>query len=104
MSGLLDQPTSERIAIDGTDFSRLTDYEKPMFHLYKLGYLFQDYALVPDLTVKENVSLLAMLQKDRTEDQYCKDSNSILQKIWLCDRMDHRPRELSGGQGQQDKR
>ena len=55
--------------IDGTGFSTLTDYEKTMFRLYKLGYVFQDYALVPDLTVMENVSLPAMLRKDRTEEQ-----------------------------------
>jgi putative ABC transport system ATP-binding protein len=100
MLGLLDQPTSGRIAIDGTDISLLTDYEKTMFRLYKLGYVFQDYALVPDLTVMENVSLPAMLRKDRDEDQYRKDSFGILQKIGLCDRRDHLPRELSGGQQQ----
>ena len=57
MVGLLDQPTSGRIMIDGLDILGLTDYEKTMFRLYKLGYVFQDYALVPDLTVMENVSL-----------------------------------------------
>ena len=100
MLGLLDVPTSGRIEIDGTDISRLTDYEKTMFRLYKLGYVFQDYALVPDLTVMENVSLPAMLRKDRTEEQTKKDSFEILQKIGLCDRRDHLPRELSGGQQQ----
>jgi putative ABC transport system ATP-binding protein len=98
--GLLDLPTSGRILIDGLDVLRLTDYEKTMFRLYKLGYVFQDYALVPDLTVMENVSLPAMLRKDRTEVQVKKDSFSILQKIGLCDRKDHLPRELSGGQQQ----
>jgi putative ABC transport system ATP-binding protein len=98
--GLLDLPTSGRILIDGLDVLRLTDYEKTMFRLYKLGYVFQDYALVPDLTVMENVSLPAMLRKDRTEEQVKKDSFSILQKIGLCDRKDHLPRELSGGQQQ----
>jgi len=73
MLGLLDVPTSGRIEIDGTDISRLTDYEKTMFRLYKLGYVFQDYALVPDLTVMENVSLPAMLRKDRTEEQTKKE-------------------------------
>jgi putative ABC transport system ATP-binding protein len=98
--GLLDNPTSGRILIDGLDILHLTDYEKTMFRLYKLGYVFQDYALVPDLTVMENVSLPALLRKDRTDEQVKKDSFSILQKIGLCDRRDHLPRELSGGQQQ----
>jgi putative ABC transport system ATP-binding protein len=100
MLGLLDMPTSGKIVIDGMDISHFTDYEKTMFRLYKLGYVFQDYALVPDLTVMENVSLPAMLRKDRTEEQTKQDSFSILQKIGLCDRRDHLPRELSGGQQQ----
>jgi putative ABC transport system ATP-binding protein len=98
--GLLDRPTSGRIFIEGTDVLALSDYEKTMFRLYKLGYVFQDYALVPDLTVMENVSLPAMLRKDRTEEQWRSDSFGILQKIGLCDRRDHLPRELSGGQQQ----
>jgi putative ABC transport system ATP-binding protein len=100
MLGLLDEPSSGKIVIDGMDISKLTDYEKTMFRLYKLGYVFQDYALVPDLTVMENVSLPAMLRKDRSEDQYRRDSYDILQKIGLYDRRDHLPRELSGGQQQ----
>jgi len=100
MLGLLDEPTHGKIVIDGLDISTLTDYEKTMFRLYKLGYVFQDYALVPDLTVMENVSLPAMLRKDRTEEQYKKDSHGILQQIGLSDRRDHLPRELSGGQQQ----
>ncbi|MFA5267293.1 MAG: ABC transporter ATP-binding protein [Methanoregula sp.] len=100
MVGLLDVPTSGRIMVDGLDILGLTDYEKTMFRLYKLGYVFQDYALVPDLTVMENVSLPAMLRKDRTDEQVKKDSFSILEKIGLCDRRDHLPRELSGGQQQ----
>jgi len=100
MLGLLDIPTSGKILIDGMDISRFTDFEKTMFRLYKLGYVFQDYALVPDLTVMENVSLPAMLRNDRTEEQTKNDSFSILQKIGLCDRREHLPRELSGGQQQ----
>ncbi len=100
MLGLLDEPSSGSIFIDRTDIGRLTDYEKTMFRLYKLGYVFQDYALVPDLTVMENVSLPAMLRKDRTEEQIKADSYEILAKIGLCDRRDHLPRELSGGQQQ----
>ena len=100
MLGLLDTPTSGRIVIDGTDISRLDDHLKTMFRLYKLGYVFQDYALVPELTVMENVLLTSLLRKDRTEEESYKDSYGILQKIGLCDRRDHLPRELSGGQQQ----
>lgn len=100
MLGLLDEPTNGGITIDGTDVLALSDYEKTMFRLYKLGYVFQDYALVPDLTVMENVSLPAMLRKDRSEEQIKKDSDYVLEKIGLFDRRDHLPRELSGGQQQ----
>jgi putative ABC transport system ATP-binding protein len=100
MLGLLDDPTKGKIVIEGTDVLALSDYEKTMFRLYKLGYVFQDYALVPDLTVMENVSLPAMLRKDRSEEQIRKDSDFVLEKIGLLDRRDHLPRELSGGQQQ----
>ncbi|MFA4860490.1 ABC transporter ATP-binding protein [Methanoregula sp.] len=98
--GLLDDPTTGRIVIEGTDLCNLTDYEKTMFRLYKFGYVFQDYALVPDLTVMENVSLPAMLRKDRDDQKILDDSHDILKKIGLFDRRDHLPRELSGGQQQ----
>jgi putative ABC transport system ATP-binding protein len=100
MLGLLDEPSSGTILIDGLDISLLTDYERTMFRLYKLGYVFQDYALVPDLTVMENVSLTAMLRKDRTDEQVREDTLEILRRIGLHDRRDHLPRELSGGQQQ----
>lgn len=100
MLGLLDEPTSGKIVIDGTDIAGLGDYEKTMFRLYRLGYVFQDYALVPDLTVFENVALPAMLRRDRTEDETREHSYDILKKIGLYDRKDHLPRELSGGQQQ----
>jgi putative ABC transport system ATP-binding protein len=98
--GLLDTPTSGKITIDGTDVSNLTDYEKTMFRLYRLGYVFQDYALVPDLTVMENVSLPGMLRTDIPDEQSHLASIDTLTKIGLLDRQDHLPRELSGGQQQ----
>jgi len=100
MLGLLDEPTSGSVIIDGTDISQLDDYQKTMFRLYKLGYVFQDYALVPDLTVMENVSLPALLRRDRTGEQTLRDSLEVLEKTGLLDRKDHLPRELSGGQQQ----
>jgi putative ABC transport system ATP-binding protein len=100
MLGLLDIPTAGSITIDGTDVSRLTDYQKTMFRLYKLGYVFQDYALVSELTVMENVALPAMLRHDRSEQEYRAATVDILSKIGLCDRRTHLQGELSGGQQQ----
>jgi putative ABC transport system ATP-binding protein len=100
MLGLLDEPTSGSIVIDSVDIALLDDYGKTMFRLYKLGYVFQDYALVPDLTVMENVSLPGMLRRDRTDEQCREAGIDILTKIGLLDRQDHLPRELSGGQQQ----
>ena len=98
--GLLDVPTSGRVFIEGMDMGRLTDYEKTMVRLYRFGYVFQDYALVPELTVMENVALPAMLRADRNEKQYKADTVDILSKIGLCDRRGHLQGELSGGQQQ----
>ncbi|MDD1716975.1 MAG: ABC transporter ATP-binding protein [Methanoregulaceae archaeon] len=98
--GLLDLPTQGKIEIEGIDLGTLTDYEKTMFRLYKLGYVFQDYALVAELTVAENICLPAMLRHDRTAEEYIAATRKILQEIGLWDRKDHLPSELSGGQQQ----
>lgn len=98
--GLLDDPSGGSIRIDGIDVNRLTDWERTMFRLYKLGYVFQDYALVPELTVKENICLPAMLRVDRNEKEYITATRDILQTIGLWDRRDHLQSELSGGQQQ----
>jgi putative ABC transport system ATP-binding protein len=98
--GLLDDPTAGEIEIEGIDLSTLNDYEKTMFRLYKLGYVFQDYALVAELTVAENVCLPAMLRMDRTAEEYIASTRDLLQEIGLWDRRNHLPSELSGGQQQ----
>jgi len=100
MLGLLDIPTSGHISLDGIDVSTLDDYQKTMFRLYKLGYVFQDYALVPELTVAENVSLPAMLRSDRNEEEIRDSTTDILERIGLSDRSHHLQKELSGGQQQ----
>jgi len=98
--GILDHPTSGKVQIDGIDIGKLTDHEKTLFRLYKLGYVFQDYALVPELTVSENVCLPAMLRQDRAPEQFIAATRDILKEIGLWDRKDHVPGELSGGQQQ----
>lgn len=97
--GLLDQPTSGEIIIDGFDTHTLTDDQKTQFRLDHLGYVFQDYALLPDLTALENVALPLMMQGHTTERAY-EMSTEALVKVGLGDRIKNLPAKLSGGQQQ----
>ena len=99
MLGLLDQPTHGMIIIGGTDVSKLTDHQRTMFRLKRLGFIFQDYALVPELTVEENVYLTSMV-RGVTPKEYQQMTDEVLQRIGLIDRKTHKHNELSGGQQQ----
>jgi len=97
--GILDTPTSGEIIIDSTNISELTDREKIRFRLNNLGYVFQDYALIPTLTGLENVYLPLMMQGHPQKELEEKATN-ILEAVSLADRMHHLPSEMSGGQQQ----
>lgn len=97
--GLLDRPTSGAIAIDGTDTGSLTDEQRAAFRLTRLGYVFQEYALVPELTVFENVMLPFMVRNDSPAASEEK-VHEILGIIGLSERTGHLPSELSGGEQQ----
>jgi len=97
--GLLDRPTGGAIAIDGVDTGSLTDEQRALFRLTRLGYVFQEYALVPELTVFENVMLPFMVRNDppaASEEKV----REILGIIGLSERTDHLQSELSGGEQQ----
>jgi putative ABC transport system ATP-binding protein len=99
MLGLLDRQTDGSIVIDGTDVSGLTDHERTHFRLNRLGYVFQDYALVSELTALENVYLPCLVRQKATAE--CeKTAESLLTRVGLGGRMDHLPSELSGGEQQ----
>jgi putative ABC transport system ATP-binding protein len=97
--GLLDTPTSGHILICGTDVSRLDDESRTQFRLMHLGYVFQDYALVSELTVKENVAIPAITQ-GRPLDECYAAATDVLEKVGLGKRLDHLVYELSGGEQQ----
>ena len=97
--GLLDTPTSGKVFIDSTNVSDLTDKQKIRFRLNNLGYVFQDYALIPTLTGLENVYLPLMMQ-GRTQENVMKEAVNIIEEVGLSDRMHHLPSEMSGGQQQ----
>lgn len=97
--GLLDRQTGGRLTIDGTDVSRLTDRERTLFRLNRLGYVFQDYALVSELTAIENVYLTCLVRRSH-ERQCVALGESLLGKVGLAARKGHLQSELSGGEQQ----
>lgn len=96
---LLDQPTSGEILIDGVNINDLSEDERIGFRLNKLGYVFQDYALLPDLTAQENVALPLLMQGYSTEDAY-KRAVEVLDQVGLQGKYKNIPAKLSGGQQQ----
>jgi putative ABC transport system ATP-binding protein len=97
--GLLDRPDSGRVTIDGTDVLALSDHRRTLFRLNRLGYVFQDYALIGELTALENVYLTSLV-RGASKKEYLGRSADILERVGLGDRMDHRQSELSGGEQQ----
>jgi len=99
MLGLLDRPTSGSLLIDGVDVGALDERARTVFRLRRLGYVFQDYALVPELTAKENVYLPSMA-RGMTPQECTLVCTDILGVVGLGDRIHHLPSELSGGEQQ----
>lgn len=97
--GLLDTPTSGAIIFQGKDMLGLSESQKARFRLEKFGYVFQEYALLPELTALENVYLPAMALGRKKED-YIKAGTEVLEQVGLGTRLYHRPREMSGGEQQ----
>ncbi len=96
---LLDEPTSGDVIIDGKDTSLLSIEEKTKFRLGELGYVFQDYALLPEMTALENVAL-PLLMQDIDEKQAYKEATEALTRVGLEKRLNNLPSKLSGGEQQ----
>jgi putative ABC transport system ATP-binding protein len=96
---LLDEPTGGTIQVAGHDTRKMTSHEKTNFRLTSLGYVFQDYALLPELTAIENVAVpLLMQDKDRTFAYNA--ATEALQAVGLGHRLNNLPSMLSGGEQQ----
>ncbi|NLV26055.1 MAG: ABC transporter ATP-binding protein [Methanomicrobiales archaeon] len=97
--GLLDTPSSGTIRLNSTEITRLSDEERTWYRLMHLGYVFQDYALVSELNVMENVAI-PMIAQDRPIDECYEAAKSVLKEVGLLERKDHLVYELSGGEQQ----
>jgi len=96
--GLLDMPTSGNILIDQKNVLKLTEGEKTRFRLEKLGYVFQEYSLLPEMTILENVYVPAVCLGG--ENGYRKQAIELLEIVGLSKRLKHYPNEISGGEQQ----
>jgi len=97
--GSLDVPTKGHIFLDQEDISLLSESELAQIRGKKIGFIFQNFNLIPNLTVKENVMLPMMFQG---MDIYEREAiaQKLLDKVELGDRADHYPNQISGGQMQ----
>lgn len=97
MLGLLDEPTSGVVRLDGEDVTTLTDRERTTARKQTIGFVFQQFFLLPTLTAQENVAVPKLFDTDPATDDRAAD---LLGRVGLGDRLGHRPNELSGGQKQ----
>jgi len=97
--GLLDHPTSGDISIDGVPVTELSHDARTKFRLDNLGYIFQDYALVPELTALENV-MVPLLMQGKSDTEVLEIAKSSLARIGLSHRENNLPSQLSGGEQQ----
>ena len=97
--GGLDKPTTGKIFVKGQDISVLSDEEQSIMRRREVGFVFQFYNLIPNLTVEDNIMLPLLLDGKKTG-KYRDKLDEILEIVELSDRKNHTPRELSGGQQQ----
>lgn len=97
MLGGLDRPTSGSVTVDGKEIFSLKDEALTIFRRRKIGFVFQNYNLVPVLNVYENIVLPVQLDGRKTDTVYI---NSIIETLGLENKLTNLPNNLSGGQQQ----
>jgi putative ABC transport system ATP-binding protein len=98
--GLLDAPTNGQVEIDGTQISTYADKKLARIRNQKLGFVFQSYHLINDLTVVDNVELPLLYRSGVSGSERRRRALAALEKVGLSARTKHFPNQLSGGQRQ----
>lgn len=96
LSGL-DEPTSGCLTYDGKDIYRFSDRERSIFRRRSIGFVFQQFHLLPVLTARENILMPLLLDRKQPDEAYVQQ---LSQMLGIDDRLSHLPHELSGGQQQ----
>jgi putative ABC transport system ATP-binding protein len=99
LTGSLDYSTEGDILLDGENIKNLEESELAQLRGKKIGFIFQQFNLIPNLTVKENVMLPLLFQNVEPEERESK-AKEILKLVDLLDRIDHYPNQISGGEQQ----
>ena len=99
LAGLLEKPDAGTIIIDGLDTGNFSRHASASLRSDKIGFVFQSYHLLPELSIKENVWLAGSIAGMRGKDAVSR-AEFLLEKVGLKERLRHRPNELSGGEQQ----
>ena len=97
--GTLERPDRGTILCEGVDYKALSRRQATKFRNDSIGFIFQSYQMLPELTILENVYLPAMINSTSSQ-EYKLRAEELLCKVGLADRLKHRPDELSGGEQQ----
>lgn len=97
MLGALDTPTSGKVFIDGNDTFKMKDSQLTVFRRRNIGFIFQAFNLVPELTVEQNIIFPVLLDYQKPDEKYLEE---LLTVLGLKERRNHLPSQLSGGQQQ----
>lgn len=97
MLGALDTPTSGKVCIDGKDIFSMQDQALTVFRRRNIGFIFQSFNLIPELTVEQNIIFPVLLDYQKPNKKYLEELLTVLN---LKERRNHLPSQLSGGQQQ----
>ncbi len=97
MIGALDTPTSGRVVIGGNDIFAMNDRKLTIFRRRNIGFIFQAFNLIPELTVEQNIIFPVLLDYQKPDKKYLEELLAVLN---LKERRNHLPSQLSGGQQQ----
>ena len=99
MAGL-EQPTAGRILLDGVDVTLISERDLPKVRMQKVGFVFQSFLLIEDLTAFENVQSVLWPSVDHTKEKQEEKALEVLREVDMLERRDHFPRQMSGGEQQ----
>ena len=97
--GLLDEPTQGSVYVGGKNAENMSVTERTAYRLNHFGFVFQDYALIPELRAWENVAL-PILMRGCTQQKAQRKAERVLKQLGMEGRTNHFPNQLSGGEGQ----